>query len=64
MRRKFAVTVFAVAALSLSTLAVFAGGRILSIGHMQIPKKEVTATARLYPYKTEARPLLLKWKTR
>lgn len=53
MSRKFAVTVFAIATLSLSALSGFAGGRILPNGDMQIPKKEVTATAKFYPYKLD-----------
>jgi hypothetical protein len=50
MSRKFAITVFAIAALSFSSLAAFAGGRILPNGDMQISKNEVTATAKFYPY--------------
>jgi hypothetical protein len=53
MSRKLAVTVSAVVAMSLSALSGFAGGKILSNGDMQIPKKEVTATAKFYPYKLD-----------
>ncbi len=53
MTRKSAVTVSAVVALSLSALAGFAGGKILPNGDMQIPKKEVTATAKFYQYKLD-----------
>ena len=49
MSRMFAAF-FAVVALSLDAWTGFAGGRILANGDMQIPKNEVTATARFYPY--------------
>lgn len=53
MTRKLAVTVFAVVALFLSAFAGFGGGRILPNGDMQIPKKEVTATAKFYQYRMD-----------
>lgn len=53
MCRKYAVTVSAVVALFLGAFAAFAGGKILPNGDMQIPKKEVTATAKFYQYKLD-----------
>lgn len=53
MSRKLAVTVCVVVAMSLSALAGFAGSKILPNGDMQIPKREVTATAKFYPYKLD-----------
>ena len=53
MTRKIAVTVAAAAALFFSAFAGFAGGKILSNGDLQIPKKEVTATAKFYQYKLD-----------
>jgi uncharacterized membrane protein len=53
MTRKFAVTLSALVLLSLSTLPGFAGGSILPNGDMQIQKKEVTDTAKFYPYKID-----------
>jgi hypothetical protein len=53
MTRKFTVTLSALFALSLGALPGFAGSRILPNGDMQIPKKEVTATAKFYAYKLD-----------
>jgi hypothetical protein len=53
MGRKSALMVLAIAALSLGTLAAFAGGRILPNGDLQISKNEVTATAKFYPYRLD-----------
>jgi uncharacterized membrane protein len=53
MTRKIAVTSIAVATLLLVAFAGFAGGRILPNGDLQIPKKEITATARFYQYRLD-----------
>ena len=53
MSRKLALMVSALAALTLSASTGFAGGRILTNGDMQIPKKEVTATAKFYQSKLD-----------
>ena len=48
-RRCIAVT----AALVVGALAAFAGGNILPNGDLQIPKKEITSTAKFFPYKLD-----------
>jgi uncharacterized membrane protein len=53
MARKFVFVVSAIAILFAGSLAVFAGGKILPNGDMQIPKKEITSTARFYQYKLD-----------
>jgi uncharacterized membrane protein len=53
MTRKSFITASAAAAFFLSTLVGFAGAKILANGDLQIPKKEVTATAKFYQYKLD-----------
>jgi hypothetical protein len=53
MPRKTALTLLAFAVLFSGAAAGFAGARILPNGDMQIPKKEVTETAKFYQYKLD-----------
>ena len=53
MTRKFVVTVSVAVVLLLGAFTGFAGGKILPNGDLQIPKKEVTATAKFYQYKLD-----------
>jgi hypothetical protein len=53
MIRKPAIMLSVAAALLLGAFPVFAGGKILPNGDLQIPKKDVTATARFYPYRLD-----------
>ena len=53
MNRKLAVVASAIVVLSLGALQGFAGSKILPNGDLQIPKKEVTATAKFYQYKVD-----------
>jgi hypothetical protein len=50
MKRKLVILV---AALLLGAVAAFAGGTILPNGDLQIPKNEITATAKFYQYKLD-----------
>lgn len=51
--RSSAATLLLAAALLLPGLPGFAGGKILPNGDLQIPKKEITATAKFYQYKID-----------
>ena len=53
MIRKIARMLAAFAVLFFVAFAGFAGARILPNGDMQIPKKEVTETAKFYQYKLD-----------
>jgi uncharacterized membrane protein len=53
MLRKIAITLSVFTVLFLGAVAGFAGARILPNGDMQIPKKEVTETAKFYQYKLD-----------
>ena len=53
MTRKSVVTVSVAVVLLLGAFAGFAGGKILPNGDLQIPKKEVTATAKFYQYRLD-----------
>ena len=53
MIRKIARMLVAFAVLFFGAFAGFAGARILPNGDMQIPKKEVTETAKFYQYKLD-----------
>jgi hypothetical protein len=53
MCRRFVLTIYVAAAVLLSVSAGFAGGKILPNGDLQIPKKEVTATAKFYQYRLD-----------
>ncbi|MGA2481444.1 MAG: DUF2318 domain-containing protein [Spirochaetia bacterium] len=53
MFRKIALTLGAFAMLFFGAAASFAGAKILPNGDMQIPKKEVTETAKFYQYKLD-----------
>lgn len=53
MTRKSVVAVSVAVVLLLGAFNGFAGGKILPNGDLQIPKKEVTATAKFYQYKLD-----------
>ena len=53
MNRKITFALVIASAVSIAASQGFAAGRILPNGDMQIPKKEVTETAKFYQYKLD-----------
>lgn len=53
MGRNILVIGLALAGIFLDSLGAFAGGKILPNGDLQIPKKEITSTAKFYQYKLD-----------